>query len=67
MGDIVQRLRDPANNWNSGGRFEAADHIENLEARIRELEEILYVVSEWDAELVNYAKTRVRAALEESE
>lgn len=27
---IVERLRDPVNNWNSGGRFAAADLIERL-------------------------------------
>ena len=31
---IVERLRDPVNNWNSGGRFAAADHIEALEASV---------------------------------
>lgn len=28
--DLIARLRDPVNNWNSGGRFEAADAIERL-------------------------------------
>lgn len=34
MTDIVKRLRDPVNNWNSGGRFEAADEIERLRAAV---------------------------------
>jgi len=34
MSDIVERLRDPVNNWNSGGRFEAADEIERLRAAL---------------------------------
>lgn len=28
--ELVKRLRDPENNWNSGGRFEAAAEIERL-------------------------------------
>jgi predicted aldo/keto reductase-like oxidoreductase len=34
MTDIVSRLRDPSTNWNSGGRFEAADEIERLRAAL---------------------------------
>lgn len=30
--ELVERLRDPVNNWNSGGRFEAAAAIELLAA-----------------------------------
>lgn len=35
MDDIVKRLRDPENNWNSGGRFEAANEIERLTACLK--------------------------------
>ncbi len=41
MSDIVKRLRDPVNNWNTGGRFEAADTIEALQARLDRLEKAL--------------------------
>ena len=37
MTDIVERLRDPVNNWNSGGRFEAADEIEKLREQNEQL------------------------------
>lgn len=35
--DLVKRLRDPVHNWNSGGRFEAVDRIESLEAEVERL------------------------------
>ena len=35
--DIVNRLRNQLEYWNSGGRFEAADEIERLRAALREI------------------------------
>ena len=42
MTDIVERLRDPVNNWNSGGRFEAAAEIERLTAEVERCDKSNY-------------------------
>jgi hypothetical protein len=80
MSDLVKRLRDPVNNWNSGGRFEAADRIETLEtmlrchtdgrlvmlARIEALEAALRKISKLYGNY-GYAEDIARAALAEGQ
>ena len=39
--DLVKRLRDMPNYYNSGGRFVAADRIEELDAKLAKAEKIL--------------------------
>jgi hypothetical protein len=38
--DLLARLRDPVNNWNSGLRFVAADEIERLQREVIEYREL---------------------------
>jgi IS5 family transposase len=54
MDDLVKRLRDPTNNWNSGGRFEAAARIEAQAAMLREcVKAFLAVLNDIDGDDYN--------------
>ena len=39
--DLVKRLRDVVNYYNSGGRWAAADRIEELEAKLAQAEDFV--------------------------
>jgi hypothetical protein len=56
--DLVKRLRDMSNYYNSGGRFVAADRIEELEAKLEKAAAAL----QWCATVHDSSRARTTLA-----
>ena len=59
--ELVKRLRDMSNYYNSGGRFVAADRIEELEAKLAKAREEGF----WAGRSCGGTKKEIDAALAE--
>lgn len=60
MTDIVERLRNQLEYWNSGGRFEAADEIERLRAALNAAS---FYINASEQELADAGMTRADALM----